>query len=104
VRAARLLERECPHDHALAARRIAGRVARWLDVQPAGWPRHERAAFTRLAPVVALLEGVPRWSPADRRSLAALMRAKGSSQERNVVTRALEHPRFFPELVRLLRG
>ena len=103
-RVTRLLEQECPYDHARAARQVTARVARVLGVRVSGWPLSERAAFTRLAPVVALLDGVERWSRADRASLAALMRAKGAGQERDFVAQAQAQPRFGDALIAAVSG
>lgn len=101
----RRLTAEHPHAHDRAVEAMAERVARQLGAHPDRWPLHERTAFHRLAPVVSLLEQLPRWSKVDRRALVALMRAKGRAQERDFVQAAAAHPRFHPELIaRCRRG
>ena len=55
-------------------------VPRWRRLPPG-----ERLAFRRWAPLVRVLRGVERWSPADRGRLAAVMRAKGGRRESDFV-------------------
>jgi hypothetical protein len=84
---------------------VQRRVAETLGVRSsAAWPREERAAFGRLAPVVDLLPDLRSWSAAERETLVKLMRAKGAPQERDFVRRSQSAPRFWRELRRLLRA
>ena len=63
-----------------AARRIvAGALG---DVDDDRWPKHEQLAFRELALLVAQIRDVHRWSAADKRALAAWMRAKGGDEFR----------------------
>ena len=50
-----------------------------------GWSEGERLAFRRWAPLVTILPGVARWSPAEKRALAAVVRAKGGRRESDFV-------------------
>jgi hypothetical protein len=50
----------------------------------------ERQAFANFAPLV-LLAGAGRWSPAERRSLLALIRAKAADSELDFVHRLAGH-------------
>jgi hypothetical protein len=50
-----------------------------------GWSVGERLAFRRWAPLVAILPGVARWSKAERRALASVVRAKGGRRESEFV-------------------
>ncbi|MDA1081502.1 MAG: hypothetical protein O2973_07465 [Gemmatimonadetes bacterium] len=95
----RMLSAAYPLSRDRSARKVAAEVAKTLGARIARWPRAERAAFVRLAPVVALLPSLRRWSAQDKRALTALMRAKGGRVERDFVLRAAAHPRFFPELM-----
>jgi hypothetical protein len=65
-----------------AAEQAATRVAaRALGVQGMErWPAAERDAFRALAPLIALVPDLPRWPATAKRSLVALMRAKGSDE------------------------
>ncbi len=62
---------------------------------------NERIAWERWAPIVMLLPGVARWSRADRRSLAAVIRAKGGQRESEYIKRFNAHPRLHKALARL---
>ena len=58
------------------------------------WPAGERLFWERWAPLVALLPGLDRWSPAERLDLAAIIRAKGGRRESDFVARFDAHPRL----------
>jgi hypothetical protein len=47
------------------------------------------------------LPGLAGWSPAERRSIAALLRAKAGRRESALVPLARAHPRFGPALLEL---
>ncbi|MBI2289294.1 MAG: hypothetical protein HYU73_02945 [Betaproteobacteria bacterium] len=47
-----------------------------------------------MAPLLACLSGVARWSLRDRRQLARIVRAKGSRRERDYALLASRHFRF----------
>ncbi len=49
------------------------------------WNEKERLAFRRWAPLVTILPGAPRWTPAQKRGLAAVIRAKGGRHESDFV-------------------
>ncbi|HEX5639967.1 MAG TPA: hypothetical protein VFX81_09220 [Burkholderiaceae bacterium] len=87
-----------------AARALAREVEAACAARPARWPRAERAAFERLAPLAALLPALPAWSSAERRSLGALLRAKGGTGERDFAQQATACPRFYRELASVLLG
>lgn len=69
----------------------------------ARWRPDERNAFGQLSPVIALVDGVDRWSATERQGLVRMMRAKGAPQERDFVLLSQQHPRFWHELRRTLR-
>jgi hypothetical protein len=50
-----------------------------------GWSEGERLAFRRWAPLVAILPGLERWTAAEKRRLAAVIRAKGGPRESDFV-------------------
>ncbi|MEO8586699.1 MAG: hypothetical protein ABI584_11100 [Acidobacteriota bacterium] len=62
-----------------------------------GWSMGERLAFRRWAPLVVILPGVARWTPAGKRALAAVIRAKGGRHESDFV-------RLFDAHVKLRRA
>jgi hypothetical protein len=62
-----------------------------------GWSRAERDAWTRWAPIVVSLPGLPRWTPAERRALVRVVRLKGGKRESDYV-------RAFDSHLKLKRG
>jgi len=82
----------------VCAREAAARLgARW----PLGFTASERMWWDRWAPVVMCLPGVERWSPADRRALVQVIRAKGGRSESDYVRRFDAHPRLGRALQRV---
>jgi hypothetical protein len=68
----------------------------------AGLDAAERLAFERLSPLVLALPGIRRWSPAERKALFAVMRAKGARREQAYAGLAREHRRLRNALLRLI--
>jgi hypothetical protein len=88
-------------DRERAERELAIEAGRLLDAP--SWTRFspgERLAWRRWSPLVCSLPGIVRWSAAERRSLAAVIRAKGGARESEFVARFDRHAR----LRRMIRG
>jgi len=68
----------------------------------ARWGVDEQRGFAQLAPVVALIPDLARWPAADRRRLAAAMRAKGGTSEARYVRRIDGIPRLRRSLEMLV--
>jgi len=84
----------------VCAREAATRLGvRW----PLRWNAAERMWWDRWAPLVMCLPGVERWSPADRRALVDVIRAKGGQCEGDYVRRFAAHPRLGRAIERLTR-
>jgi hypothetical protein len=66
-----------------------------------GWTADERRAFEAWAPLVMTLEGVERWSPAARRALGEVVRAKGGRRESEFVRRFDRHALLRRAVLRL---
>ena len=64
---------------------LTAEAARLLGARTSGWASAERLAFRRWAPLVSILPGVARWTPAEKRTLAAVIRAKGGRRESDFV-------------------
>jgi hypothetical protein len=92
-----------------SARHQAGpectREARARLGEPARLPRAagEKLAWERWAPLVLILPGVDRWTRAEKRALAAVIRAKGGRRESVFVTKFEAHSKLRAALVRLAR-
>jgi len=82
---------------ALAAAEAAALAVTGLG-SPAGFDRDERLAWRRWAPIVASLPGVSRWSAAERREIAEIVRAKGGRHEVEFLVRFAAHPRLADAL------
>ena len=90
-------------------RRRAGRVLadearallglRSLD----GWDRNQRLMLQRWAPLIRVLPGVSRWSAADRKALADIVRAKGGRRESEYVRLFDAHRRLRSAVIALTR-
>lgn len=73
-----------------------------LDVRPGrDWSPGERLWWRRWSPIVLTLPGVARWSRAERRALAAVVRAKGGRHESDYVRRFDAHPKLRRAMLRL---
>jgi hypothetical protein len=66
-----------------------------------GWSGDERQAWNRWAPVLVLLRGVERWSPAEKRAAIAAIRAKGGRRESDFVRRFDAHAKLRTALAQL---
>ena len=87
------------HNRRRAINHLVTRVAQDLGiVDRTSWSLDERNAFTRLAPVIALIDDLAVWSPAERRALVRLMRAKGATAERGFAVCLRKHGRLRREL------
>lgn len=91
-----------------AARQVAGlgrarlraAVAGWLGARRwRDWTPSERAALDRLAPFLALIPELRRWSPAERRALVDVVRAKGGAREVEYVRGLQAHRRLRRRLL-----
>jgi hypothetical protein len=88
------------HGGGAAAERKADEAARAITGLRSlrGLGAGERLAWRRWAPLVASLPGVARWSVAQRRELAAIVRAKGRRQELEFLLRFAAHPKLAKAL------
>jgi hypothetical protein len=63
-----------------------------------GFTANERLAWQRWSPFVLALPGVQRWSAADRRAVARVLRAKGGRRESDFAALFAAHPRLVRAL------
>lgn len=91
-------------DRAAAVRGATERVARLLGIRGRRrWPGPERLAMERLAPILALIPDLARWSPAEKRALTRIIRAKGGPRESSFVRLLQAHARLGRALCDLAR-
>ena len=72
----------------------ADKVASLLGVNPDRWNPHERRAFSNWALVLALIPELERWSAAEKRAVAAIIRAKAGPDEIGYLRQLQAHPRL----------
>ncbi len=70
----------------------------------AGWSASERLAWSRWAPLLVLLRGIERWTPAERRAAVAAVRAKGGRRESDFVRLFDAHRKLRAGLLALARS
>ena len=102
LRVTRLLAERYGADRERGGRELARAAAALLGARD--WrrlPPGERLAFERWSPLVAALPGIGRWSPARRRALYAVMRAKGGRRESDFVRLFDRHAPLRRALARL---
>lgn len=68
----------------------------------AGWSRAEMLGLYRLAPLIAALQGLGSWTPAQKKSAIAALRAKGGQHERDFVGLLDAHPKLNAAIKALL--
>jgi hypothetical protein len=79
-------------------------AARRLGAAPGrNWTPAERHAFERWAPLVCMIPGLARWSPAERREALDVIRAKGARRESDFVRRFDRHGRLRRAIARIAR-
>ncbi|HEX6881764.1 MAG TPA: hypothetical protein VF530_00205 [Planctomycetota bacterium] len=101
LRASAYLARRFGSDRARGERECAREAGRRLGVRSfRGWKRSELEAWTRLAPVVGLLDGLERWSAAEKRAAVQVLRAKGGRRESDFVRLFDAHAKLRRALVR----
>ena len=66
-----------------------------------GFTANERLAWRRWSPFLLALPGLSRWSAADRRAVARLVRAKGGRRESDFAALFAAHPRLAQALFAL---
>jgi hypothetical protein len=82
-------------------RASAARVSRALGLDPARLNEAERRAFERLAPLLALVPGLPRWTDAEKRLLTRITRAKAAPDETLYLRLLQQHPRLRRAVIKL---
>jgi hypothetical protein len=96
------LARRWGSDRESAQRESEREAARLLGLRSTrGWSRGERLAWSRWAPLVAILPGLARWTPLQRRALIEVVRAKGGRRESDFALRFDAHRPLRRALLRL---
>ncbi|MGH9367378.1 MAG: hypothetical protein ACRD3M_06870 [Thermoanaerobaculia bacterium] len=103
-----LVNRRMRSGHGGSAERLRtvsqGRVAKALDLRPAGLSPLERRAFAEFALVLNGVANLGRWTKAEREGVADIVRAKAGRSERAYLRRMQRHPRLREALIKLGSG
>ncbi|MFZ1624403.1 MAG: hypothetical protein WAU48_06405 [Gammaproteobacteria bacterium] len=67
-----------------------------------GWSPAETLGLYRLAPLIAALQGIESWTPAQKKSAITVLRAKGAEHERDFVRHLNAHPKLSAAIKALL--
>jgi hypothetical protein len=95
----RTVSRRFAGDRAAAVRWARRRVCRNLGIpRSTSWSEPEQAALDRLSPILALIPDLPRWSPAEKRALVRIIRAKGGNREAPYIRLLRQHHRLARSL------
>jgi hypothetical protein len=92
----RFIAKRFDGDRQLAESRCAAHVARLVGMA------NEGRALRNLAPLLCMIDDLPRWSRRDRTALAAILRAKSAPSEALAARRIAAHPRLGAALRRLV--
>jgi hypothetical protein len=76
-------------------------VARALNISVESWRDAERQAFEEFAFVLALVPDLARWTIAEKRSLARIIRAKAGADESRYVRLLQRHTRLRDEIIKI---
>jgi hypothetical protein len=82
-------------------RECAREAAKRFGASLSGWSVGERVAWRRWGPILVQLQGVERWSAAERRAAVAAVRAKGGRRESEFVKRFDGHRKLRAAVLRL---
>jgi hypothetical protein len=100
----RRMARDFGGDAQRMRRTVLRRVAGKLGARPRAWPESERRLFEDFALVLDLIRDLPRWSPAEKRNLLAVVRAKAGRDEVRYLRLMQRHDRLRDALLRLGTG
>lgn len=81
---------------------LAGRLLGFRSLR--GFSPHERLWWERWSPLVVALPGVARWTPAEKRALVDLIRAKAARREQEFAAQLDRHRALRRALLRLSAG
>jgi hypothetical protein len=95
LRVSRLLADRFGADRESGIRTLSREAAQLLGVRSQrSWSTGERLAWERWSPLIAMLPGVSRWRPEEKRSLVKVVRAKGGRRESDYVKLFDKHRRL----------
>jgi hypothetical protein len=92
-------------DRTAAIRAASESVSRRLSIASwRRWPPAERMALERLSPILVLIPDLAGWTPAEKRAVVRIVKAKGASRETDYIRLLRGHARLSRALVDLARS
>ena len=88
-------------DATMIRKRSTTMVERALGLRTDAWKEAERLAFENLAPVLALIPDLARWTDDEKRAIARLARAKGGADESRYVQLLQKHRRLREAIIKI---
>ncbi|MBL0129558.1 MAG: hypothetical protein IPP83_19370 [Flavobacteriales bacterium] len=83
-------------DRGVAERRCLNKVKKELGVgKMSGWTTEERCAFTDLAPSLAFIPDLHKWSRRDKARIISALRSKGHTKEDRYINALRSHPEML---------
>lgn len=76
-------------------------VSRSLGINPGLWNQNEQRVFENLSLVLSLIPGLSRWTPAEKRDVVSIIRAKAGAEESKYLRLLQGHHRLRNEVIRL---
>jgi CelD/BcsL family acetyltransferase involved in cellulose biosynthesis len=76
-------------------------VTRALEIDASRWSALQQQALESWSLVLALIPGITRWSPGEKRQLVKIIRAKSAPNEMTYLRQTQHHPRLRDELLRV---
>ncbi len=100
----RKMARQAGGDAAALCATSVARVSRLLGLGLAGWPAERRRMAMGLILLLNQIRDLPRWSGAEKRAAAAILRAKSAREEDRYLRRMQAHARLREAVIRLGEG
>jgi hypothetical protein len=105
LRVTRVLADRFGADRETGIKSLSREAARMLGLRSLGsLSPGEKLAWERWSPLIAALRGVDKWSPADKRALVQIVRAKGGRRESRFVELFDRHQRLQRAILSLSKG
>jgi len=101
LRVNRRMAREFNGDSTRIREASVNDVARALGINPARWTPAERRSLENWALVLALIPGLKRWSPQEKRDAERTIRSQSAPDEMRYLRLTQRHARLRQELLRL---
>ena len=104
LRVNRMMAREYDGDAMRMRTASVEKICRALGFSPARWSTLEKRALENLAPVLALIPGLERWTAQEKTDLVEIIRSKAAANEMRYLNLTAKHARLRWHILRLGSG